>query len=227
MLSRLAKPDKFLFFISLYYHFPVIFMATSLHSQALTKKSFSLGKTFTTVFTIQEFAKKAFFRFFMKAYLLSNSFLFSTFHSENLFLTGLTLDPSREILEDELWYIQCLTVIYATKLIVPVTTTQNICSIQTKQPPSFGHSLNGFLQFHGGDRNSNNYLKFLIWNVCHPPKQKCGRLCSLFIDHTSNTPTQTASGLKSKSLNGSLHLTHPSLNKTRESKRNSITSFVN
>ena len=40
-----------------------------------------------------------------------------------MFLTGLTLDPSREILEDELGYIWCLTILYATKLIVPVTAT--------------------------------------------------------------------------------------------------------
>ena len=59
----------------------------------------------------------------MKAYLLSDSFPFSTFHPENLFLTGLTLDPSRDISEDELWYVWYLTVLYATKLIVPVTTT--------------------------------------------------------------------------------------------------------
>ena len=98
-------------------------MATSLPLQALTKKTFPLEKTFTIVFAIQEFAKKAVFRFFIKAYLLSYSFLFSTFHPENLFLTGLTLDPSREISEDDLGYIWCLTVLYATKLIVPVTAT--------------------------------------------------------------------------------------------------------
>ena len=59
----------------------------------------------------------------MKAYLLADSFPFSTFHLENLFLTGLTLDPSRDIFEDELWYIWCLTVLYATKLIVLITYT--------------------------------------------------------------------------------------------------------
>ena len=59
----------------------------------------------------------------MKAYLLSDSIPFSTFHPENLFLTGLTLDPSREISEDELWYIWCFTVFYATKLIVLVIAT--------------------------------------------------------------------------------------------------------
>ena len=63
MLSRLAKPDKSLFFISSDYHFPIIFMATCLPSQALTKNPFPFGKTFTTVVAIQEFAKQAVFRF--------------------------------------------------------------------------------------------------------------------------------------------------------------------
>ncbi|KAH9698018.1 hypothetical protein KPL71_023839 [Citrus sinensis] len=78
-------------------------MATSLPSEAITKKTFPLDKTFSSVFAIQEFARKAVFRFFMKAYLLADSFPFSTFHPENLFLTGLTLDPSRDLTEDELW----------------------------------------------------------------------------------------------------------------------------
>ena len=56
----------------------------------------------------------------MKAYLVTDSFPFSTFHLENLFLTGLTLDPSRDITEDELWYIWCLTTLYATKLVLPI-----------------------------------------------------------------------------------------------------------
>ncbi|KAH9716970.1 hypothetical protein KPL71_021654 [Citrus sinensis] len=42
-------------------------------------------------------------------------FPFSSFHPENMLLTGLTLDPSRETTEDVLWYIWCLTVLYATK----------------------------------------------------------------------------------------------------------------
>ncbi|KAH9649294.1 hypothetical protein KPL70_025932 [Citrus sinensis] len=78
-------------------------MTTSLPPEALTKKIFPLDKTFSSVFVIQEFARKAVFRFFMKAYLLADSFPFSAFHLENLFLTGLTLAPSSEITEDELW----------------------------------------------------------------------------------------------------------------------------
>ncbi|KAH9787338.1 hypothetical protein KPL71_010556 [Citrus sinensis] len=36
---------------------------------------------------------------------------------------GLTLDPTRETTEDVLWYIWCLTVLYATKLILPISPT--------------------------------------------------------------------------------------------------------
>ncbi|KAH9716811.1 hypothetical protein KPL71_021588 [Citrus sinensis] len=70
-----------------------------------------------------ELARKALFRFFMKAYLVTEPFPFSSFHLENLFLTGLTLDPSRETTKDVLWYLWCLTVLYATKLVLPITPT--------------------------------------------------------------------------------------------------------
>ncbi|KAH9780609.1 hypothetical protein KPL71_008138 [Citrus sinensis] len=125
MLSRLSKPNKPLTLVSTTYQFPLISIATSLPPEAITKKTFPLDKTFSSVFAIQEFARKAIFRFFMKAYLLADSFPFSTFHPENLFLTGLTLYPSRDITEDELWYIWCLTVLYATKLVLPIIPTLN------------------------------------------------------------------------------------------------------
>ncbi|KAH9716851.1 hypothetical protein KPL71_021595 [Citrus sinensis] len=123
MLSRLSKPENPLTLFSTTYHFPIISMATSLPPGALTKKTFPFNKTYSSVFAIQEFARKALFRFFMKAYLVTDPFPFSTFHPENLFLTGLTLDPTRETTEDVLWYIWCLTVLYATKLVLPITPT--------------------------------------------------------------------------------------------------------
>ncbi|KAH9698124.1 hypothetical protein KPL71_023892 [Citrus sinensis] len=36
---------------------------------------------------------------------------------------GLTLDPSKETAEDVLWYVWCLTVLYATKLVLPISPT--------------------------------------------------------------------------------------------------------
>ncbi|KAH9801892.1 hypothetical protein KPL71_001193 [Citrus sinensis] len=123
MLSRLSKPEKPLTLFSTTYHFPIISMATSLPREALTKKTFPFNKNISSVFAIQEFAKKALFRFFMKAYLVTEPFPFSSFHLENMFLTGLTLDPSRETTEDVLWYIWCLIILYATKLVLPITPT--------------------------------------------------------------------------------------------------------
>ncbi|KAH9763365.1 hypothetical protein KPL70_001143 [Citrus sinensis] len=123
MLSRLSKPQDPLTLFSTTYHFSIISMATSLPPEALTKKTFPFNKTFSSVFDIQEFARKALFRFFMKAYLVTDPFPFSTFHPENLFLTGLTLDPTRDTTEDVLWYIWCLTVLYATKLVLPISPT--------------------------------------------------------------------------------------------------------
>ncbi|KAH9697790.1 hypothetical protein KPL71_023757 [Citrus sinensis] len=123
MLSRLSKPENPLTLFSTTYHFPIISMATSLPPEALTKKTFPFNKTFSSVFAIQDFARKALFCFFMKAYLVTDPFPFSTFHPENLFLTGLTLDPTRDTTEDVLWYVWCLTVLYATKLILPISPT--------------------------------------------------------------------------------------------------------
>ncbi|KAH9752137.1 hypothetical protein KPL71_014580 [Citrus sinensis] len=74
MLSRLSKPQIPLTLFSTTYHFPIISMATSLPPEALTKKNFPFNKTFSSVFAIQEFVRKALFRFFMKAYLVTDPF---------------------------------------------------------------------------------------------------------------------------------------------------------
>ncbi|KAH9744177.1 hypothetical protein KPL70_003575 [Citrus sinensis] len=47
----------------------------------------------------------------------------STIATDNIEFLGLTLDPSSETTEDVLWYIWCLTVLYATKLVLPITPT--------------------------------------------------------------------------------------------------------
>ena len=39
---------------------------------------------------------------------------------EHMFLTSFTIVPNLTIYEDELWYIWCLIVLFATKLIFPV-----------------------------------------------------------------------------------------------------------
>ena len=45
---------------------------------------------------------------------------FPSFNLDKLFLTCLTIDPSVPIIEDELWYLWCLIVLYATKIVFPV-----------------------------------------------------------------------------------------------------------
>ncbi|KAH9698101.1 hypothetical protein KPL71_023882 [Citrus sinensis] len=47
----------------------------------------------------------------------------STIATDNIEFLGLTLDPSKETTEDVLWYVWCLTVLYATKLILPISPT--------------------------------------------------------------------------------------------------------
>ena len=98
---------------------PVIFMNSPLPNSALTRKSFPCNLTFSSPYQIQDFAKKFVFRYFMNIYH-AQSYGFPSFHPDHLFLTRLTIDPSRNITEDELWYLWCLTVLYATKLIFPV-----------------------------------------------------------------------------------------------------------
>ena len=48
---------------------------------------------------------------------------FPSLHLEHLFLTGFTLNPTLTISEDELWYVWCLTVLHATKLVLLVQPT--------------------------------------------------------------------------------------------------------
>ncbi|KAH9734689.1 hypothetical protein KPL71_017455 [Citrus sinensis] len=45
----------------------------------------------------------------------------STIATDNIEFLGLTLDPTKDTTEDVLWYIWCLTVLYATKLILPIS----------------------------------------------------------------------------------------------------------
>ncbi|KAH9792706.1 hypothetical protein KPL71_004238 [Citrus sinensis] len=143
MLSRLSKPQDPLTLFSTTYHFPIISMATSLPPEALTKKTFPFNKTFSSIFAIQEFARKALFRFFMKAYLVTDPFPFSTFHPENLFLTSLTLDPTRDTTEDVLWYIWCLTVLYATNTTVHISLYYSQAILPTSRHQSLLDSRSG------------------------------------------------------------------------------------
>ena len=66
----------------------------------------------------------------------TQSYGFPSFHPNHFFLTRLTIDLSRDITEDKLWYLWCLTVLYATKLIFLVQAIFGHLTDQTK-----AHSL--------------------------------------------------------------------------------------
>ena len=113
---------------------PVIAMYQSLPFKALTQKAFPLNLTFRSAFQIQDFAKKFLYRYFMNVHRTKPE-IFSSLSLEHLFLTGFTIVLSLTISEDELWYMWCLTVLFATKLVLLVlpTLTSPIChgSLQT------------------------------------------------------------------------------------------------
>ena len=101
-------------------------MASSFPKTALTQKSFLLNMTFQSPHQIQDFARKFLFRFFMNIYQMSKEPMFlPSFHPDHLFLTGFVLTPHRDIVEDELWYTWCLTILYATKIVFPVLPLLN------------------------------------------------------------------------------------------------------
>ena len=96
-------------------------MASSLPKTALTHKSFPLNMTFQSSHSIQDFARKFLFRFFMNIYTMSQEpMFFPNFHPNHLFLTRLVITPHIDIIEDELWYMWCLTILYATNMVFPI-----------------------------------------------------------------------------------------------------------
>ena len=97
-------------------------MYRSLPFKALNQKTFPLNLSFSSTFQIQDSAKKFLFRYFMNVYR-TQPLRFPSLHLDHLFLTGFTLNPTLTISKDELWYVWCLTVLYATKLILPVQPT--------------------------------------------------------------------------------------------------------
>ena len=77
--------------------------------------------TFQSPHSIQDFARKFLFWFFMNIYTISQEpMFFSSFHPDHLFITRLVITPHRDITEEELWYTWCLTILYATKMVFPV-----------------------------------------------------------------------------------------------------------
>ncbi|KAH9704967.1 hypothetical protein KPL70_011686 [Citrus sinensis] len=97
---------------------PVIAMNRQLPFKALNQRNFPMNIFFQSAYQLQDFAKKFLYRFFFNVQT-KNPDRFPNLCMEHLFLTGLTLS-SLSISEDELWYMWCLTTLYATKLVFPI-----------------------------------------------------------------------------------------------------------
>ena len=94
-------------------------MTSYLPNLALTRKSFPCNLKFSSPYQIQDFAKKFIFWYFMNIYHTQSS-KFPSFHPDHLLLIGLTINPSRDITKEEMWYLWCLTILYGTKLVFHV-----------------------------------------------------------------------------------------------------------
>ncbi|KAH9668393.1 hypothetical protein KPL70_021397 [Citrus sinensis] len=97
---------------------PVIAMNRQLPFKALNQRNFPMNISFQSAYQLQDFAKKFLYRFFFNVQTTKPD-RFPNLCMEHLFLTGLTLS-SLSISEDELWYMWCLTTLYATKLVFPI-----------------------------------------------------------------------------------------------------------
>ncbi|KAH9668396.1 hypothetical protein KPL70_021399 [Citrus sinensis] len=104
--------------ISLIQTIPVIAMNRQLPFKALNQRNFPMNISFQSAYQLQDFAKKFLYRFFFNVQT-KNPDRFPNLCMEHLFLIGLTL-CSLSISEDELWYMWCLTTLYATKLVFPI-----------------------------------------------------------------------------------------------------------
>ena len=93
-------------------------MNRQLSFKALNQSTFPMNIPFYSAYQIEDFAKKFLYRYFFNVQSKKLD-RFPSLCMENLFLTSLTLS-SLTICEDELWYMWCLTTLYATKLIFPV-----------------------------------------------------------------------------------------------------------
>ncbi|KAH9649352.1 hypothetical protein KPL70_025947 [Citrus sinensis] len=93
-------------------------MHRQLPFKALNQRNSPLNISFQSAYQLQDFAKKFLYRYFFNVQTKKPD-RFPNLYMEHLFLTGLTLS-SLSICEDELWYMWCLTTLYATKLVFPV-----------------------------------------------------------------------------------------------------------
>ena len=93
-------------------------MNCQLPFKALNQRNFPMNISFQSAYQLQDFANKLLYRYFFNVHTKKPD-CFPNLCIEHLCLTGLTLS-SLSICEDELWYMWCLTTLYATKLVFPI-----------------------------------------------------------------------------------------------------------
>lgn len=123
-LSRPAKkpPDSFPVLITSSVSIPLIAMANNLLNHALTKRTFPNHVTFSSPYQIRDYAKRFLLRYFHNISRESTDVL-PSFHPEQMFLIGLNLEAFKPVTENQLWFMWCLSLLYATKLVLPVRPT--------------------------------------------------------------------------------------------------------
>ncbi|KAH9686146.1 hypothetical protein KPL70_014257 [Citrus sinensis] len=159
---------------------PIIAMYRTLPFKALTQKAFPLNLTFRTTFQIQTFAKKFLYRYFMNVHGTKPE-RFPSLCLEHLFLSGFTIVPSLTISEDELWYMWCLTVLFATKLVLPIRPTLRHISTPDHAPTLLWTLLEWFSPLTWWRKQLQNISNF--YQLDQIPYQEANMFTSVFIVH--------------------------------------------
>ena len=159
---------------------PIIAMYRTLPFKALTQKAFPLNLTFRIAFQIQTLAKKFLYRYFMNVHRTKPE-RFPFLSLEHLFLFGFTIVPSLTISEDELWYMWCLIVLLATKLVLPVRPTLRYISTPDHAPTLLWTLLEWFSPLTWWRKQLQNISNF--HQLDRIPDQKVDMFTLVFIVH--------------------------------------------
>ena len=160
--------------------------------------------SFHSAYQLQDFAKKFLYRYFFTVQSKTPD-RFPNLCMEHLFLTCLTLS-SLSICEDELWYMWCLTTLYATKLVFPVKPV-----LRHLTTPEFSLDLLWtLLEWYSPLTWWHKQLKNLctFHNLDKMPEQEAAMFTTVFIVHSpyfQHLETKT-SGHRTWHMNGELTL---------------------
>ena len=121
---------------------------------------------------------------------------------EHMFLSGFTIVPSLTISENELWYMWCLTVLFATKLVLPVRPTLRHISTPDHAPTLLWTLLERFSPLTWWRKQLQNISNF--HQLDRIPDQEADMFTSVFIVHMpySNILRQKTIGHRTWRMNG-------------------------